>query len=62
MTRTIYKCNHCGEVLDRSKMRRLSYKRYDNQEVYARFINMKDINLCRECAKEFREWLKGEKK
>ena len=61
MTSKLYKCYICNKKLeDRSKMRRLVYQKYV-YHVYGKFINVKNIDLCNDCTKEFKSWIKNKK-
>lgn len=56
-----YKCLKCGKALQKYKPIRLNEYRYNTGKGYRQYLNYgKHYDLCHECYKAFRYWIKEE--
>lgn len=57
MSKKIYKCCICHEVLE-NKPHRLVHQEYDSSKYYGLYKNKHNYDFCTECFKRFRYWIR----
>lgn len=61
MSKKIYKCCICHEVLEGYKPIRLVKQLHDNKETYGAYHNKSNYDFCKRCYGIFNNWIRKHK-